>query len=130
MEMFVPSFGPPFLNGEVLPFNVAALAHAEAKCVKEMAIRGRGFCSEEPDLPHPPGRLRLGSERRDDDAGGACDERASVHHWMISSARASNDCGMVSPSALAVLRLITSSNLFGCSIGRWDGLSPLGMLST
>src|SRR2546426_3621074 len=37
---------------------------------------------------------------------------------MTSSARASSDGGIVSPSALAVLRLMTSSNLVGCSIGR------------
>src|SRR6202035_5513376 len=33
---------------------------------------------------------------------------------MTSSARASSEVGMSSPSALAVLRLITSSNLVGC----------------
>jgi len=33
---------------------------------------------------------------------------------ITSSARASNVCGMVTPSALAVLRLITNSNLVGC----------------
>jgi len=32
---------------------------------------------------------------------------------MISSARASSDGGIVNPSALAVLRLIISSNLVG-----------------
>jgi hypothetical protein len=36
---------------------------------------------------------------------------------------------MVSPSALAVLRLITSSNLVGCSMGRSPGLVPLRILS-
>jgi hypothetical protein len=34
------------------------------------------------------------------------------------SARSSKDCGIVKPSALAVLRLITSSNFVGCSTGR------------
>jgi hypothetical protein len=33
------------------------------------------------------------------------------------SARASTDCGIVSPSAFAVFRLITSSNFVGCSTG-------------
>jgi len=44
---------------------------------------------------------------------------------MTSSARASRLAGMVSPRALAVLRLITSSNLIGCSTGGSAGLSPL-----
>src|SRR5947209_11547730 len=48
-------------------------------------------------------------------------------HSMTSSARASSDGGTVSPSALAVLRLITSSNLVGCCTGKSAGLSPLRM---
>src|SRR5262249_32884876 len=39
-----------------------------------------------------------------------------VCHWMTSSARANSES--VSPSVLAVFRLITSSNLFGCSTSR------------
>ena len=38
--------------------------------------------------------------------------------------------GIVSPSAFAVLRLITSSNLVGCSTGRSAGLAPLRIRST
>src|SRR5690348_3362574 len=38
--------------------------------------------------------------------------------------------GIVTPSALAVLRLITSSNLAGCSIGRSPGLAPFRILAT
>ena len=51
-------------------------------------------------------------------------------HSMISSARASSDCGIESPSALAVLRLMTSSNLVGCSMGRSAGFAPFRILST
>ena len=49
---------------------------------------------------------------------------------MTSSARAKSDCGTVRPSALAVLRLITSSNLVGCSTGSSAGLAPFRILST
>jgi hypothetical protein len=35
---------------------------------------------------------------------------------------------MVRPSAWAVFRLITSSNVVGCSMGRSAGLAPLGIL--
>src|SRR5437016_960990 len=38
--------------------------------------------------------------------------------------------GIVNPSALAVLRLTTSSNLVGCSTGRSAGLAPFKILST
>src|SRR6266851_1043582 len=46
------------------------------------------------------------------------------------SARCRSDGGIVRPRALAVLRLMTSSNLVGCSIGRSEGFAPLRILST
>ena len=53
------------------------------------------------------------------------------HVYSITwSARSSNVCGIVSPSAFAVLRLISSSNFVGCSIGRSPGLAPLRIRST
>jgi hypothetical protein len=52
------------------------------------------------------------------------------HHSMISSARSSTDWGIVRPSAFAVFRLITSSNLVGCSTGRSPGLAPFRIRST
>jgi hypothetical protein len=48
---------------------------------------------------------------------------------ITSSARESRVGGTVRPSALAVLRLMTSSNLVGCSTGRSPGLAPLKILS-
>jgi hypothetical protein len=44
---------------------------------------------------------------------------------ITSSARASSVGGTVRPSALAVLTLMISSNLVGCSTGRSAGFSPL-----
>ncbi|MBK8742777.1 MAG: LamB/YcsF family protein [Betaproteobacteria bacterium] len=41
-----------------------------------------------------------------------------------------NDAGMAIPIALAVLRLMTSSNFVGCCTGRVAGLAPLKTLST
>src|SRR3974377_1999887 len=46
------------------------------------------------------------------------------------SARANNASGTVTPIALAVLRLITSSNLLACSTGKSFGWAPLRMRST
>ena len=49
---------------------------------------------------------------------------------ITSSARASTDAGTVRPSALAVLRLMTSSYLVGACTGMSAGLSPLRIRST
>jgi hypothetical protein len=43
---------------------------------------------------------------------------------ITSSARSSSVGGIVRPIAFAVLRLITSSNVVGCSIGRSLGFAP------
>jgi hypothetical protein len=52
------------------------------------------------------------------------------HYSITSSARASMPGGIVSPSAFAVFMLMTSSNLVGCSIGKFPGLAPLRIRST
>jgi hypothetical protein len=49
---------------------------------------------------------------------------------ITSSAMASSVGGMSRPSARAVIRLITRSNLVGCSTGRSAGLAPRSTLST
>ena len=51
-------------------------------------------------------------------------------YWITSSSRSSSDGGIVIPSALAVLRLITSSKCIGCSMGKSPGLAPRRILST
>jgi hypothetical protein len=51
-------------------------------------------------------------------------------HSITSSARERRESGIVRPSDLAVLRLMISSNLVGCSIGRSFGLAPFRTLST
>src|SRR5262249_33034643 len=58
-----------------------------------------------------------------------CDELAP-HHSTTASAVAISATGTFSPSALAVLRLMASSNLVGCSTGRSLGLAPFRILST
>ena len=51
-------------------------------------------------------------------------------HSITSSAWASKVLGTVTPRTLAVLRLMNSSNLVGCSTGRSAGFAPLRILST
>jgi len=52
------------------------------------------------------------------------------HHSITSSARNRNDSGIVSLSALAVVKLITRSNFLGCSTGMSPGFPPRRTLST
>jgi hypothetical protein len=79
---------------------------------------------------HPVGLLRARRERPR--CGCAAEQRDEVapFHSITSSARASSMGGTSRPSALAVLRLMTSLNVVGCSMGNSEGLSPLRILST
>src|SRR5437868_8070591 len=52
------------------------------------------------------------------------------NHSITSSARTSNAVGNVSPSVLAVLRLMINSTLVTCCTGRSAGFSPLRILPT
>jgi tetratricopeptide (TPR) repeat protein len=54
--------------------------------------------------------------------------KKTVAHSTTSSARARIDGGTVRPSALAVWRLMTNSNVVGCWTGRSAGISPLRIL--
>src|SRR6516162_5646098 len=83
------------------------------------------------DPTHPISPLRVRRER----ARSRCtaeqrDELAAFHHSITSSARASTFDGTVIPSALAVVRLMTSSKLVGCSTGMSPGFVPRRILST
>src|SRR5215467_10949871 len=74
----------------------------------------------------PPGLVSLNrlhpAEQRD--------ELAASHHSITSSAVASRVGGTVRPNALAVMRLMTRSNLVGCWTGMSAGLAPRRILST
>jgi len=52
------------------------------------------------------------------------------HYSITSSARESSAGGTVRPIAFAVLRLMTRSNIVGCSMGRSAGCAPFKILST
>jgi hypothetical protein len=51
-------------------------------------------------------------------------QQTASPHSMTLSARANKPSGTVTPIALAVFRLITSSNLVGCSTGMSASLVP------
>src|SRR5262249_31253012 len=75
------------------------------------------------------GLLRARNQRPRGRAGEQRDELAPFHS-ITSSARSGNAGGICKPIALAVLRLITSSNLVGACTGRSPGFSPRKMRST
>src|SRR5262249_3463905 len=85
--------------------------------------------TQSPHLVTPDGMhagLRPHRERPCRSAAEQRDKVASLHS-ITSSARASSAGGTVTPSALAVLRLITSSYLVGACTGNSAGFSPLRM---
>src|SRR5262249_53735071 len=121
------------LDEDVLALDVPELPHSLEESLPG-APAPRAVRRRTPEKAHPidlRGRLRIGGERpREQAAGQRAQEDPAGGHWISSSARASRDCGMVSPSAFAVFRLMTSSNLVGRSTGRSAGLAPLRILST
>src|SRR5262249_19248062 len=118
------------LNDDVLILDVPEASETLAKPLHSWRSSAWPTAEEEAYAGHLRGRLPLSGERRDEEGGGARDEGSPIHYWITSSARASTEGGMVRPSAFAVLRLITSSNLVGCSTGRSAGLAPFRILST
>jgi hypothetical protein len=64
------------------------------------------------------------------DSCSAANYLRGVHHSITSSARANSDGGTVRASAFAVLRLMTSSSVVGCSTARSAGFAPFKILST
>src|SRR5262249_57788049 len=77
------------------------------------------------DPPHPFGLLRARRERpRRCRAAKKGDELAPPNHSITSSASASSLSGISRWRAFAVVRLITNSNLVGCTTGRLAGFSP------
>src|SRR5262249_723840 len=82
--------------------------------------------AQEADGRQPVSLLRARSKRPRCRAAEERDERAAVHS-ITSSAGASSVAGTSMPTALAVARLMTNSNLVGCTTGRSAGLAPLRM---
>src|SRR5262245_2684992 len=86
--------------------------------------------------PSRPATLLAARQRRRPDAENFGGEVSFLnlpltsHHSITPSARASSVSSTVRPSALAFLKLITSSYLVGAWTGKSAGFSPLRMRST
>src|SRR5262245_9065735 len=109
------------------PFDITECLHVGANWLRERSPSLRR--KNEPNTEHlvllltarHHGPRRRSAEPRD--------ERAPSHS-ITSSAIASKAGGSVTPSALAVLKLMTNSKVVACSIGRSAGFAPLRMRST
>src|SRR5262245_2923120 len=122
---------PAVFDRQILSLDVAGFAQSLAERVHKRCRRRAGRPGvEDADHRHRL-LLRPGDARRGEEAAGhGADERSTFHYSITRSARASSDGGIVRPSALAVFRLISRSNLVGCSTGKSPGLAPLRMRST
>src|SRR5262249_39541181 len=110
-------------------FGIAGLGHTLPEGGQAANIIDIPRCAaEESDHRH----RRLLRARRERPGGRAAEQRyelAALHHSITSVARASRVGGTSMPSARAVCRLITNSNLVGCSTGRSAGRAPFRILS-
>src|SRR5262245_19962422 len=123
-------FGESVDNRDILALDIAGLFQTLAKSAQAFRDGIRRSRIEETNHRYRRG-LRVGCRwpcnRR---AAEQRDELAATDHSITSSARASSEGGTSRPSALAVLRLMTSSKRVGCSTGMSAGFSPFNIRST
>src|SRR5262249_53591241 len=122
-----PAPPPSGIRRQVLTFDIAGLGQAFAERRYNIDIRLRGTGVQKSDHPHRA-LLRTRREQPRSRTAEQSDELATPHtHSIISSASNCSELGTSMPSALAVGRLITNSNLVDCKTGRSAGLVPLRM---
>src|SRR5262245_28091187 len=107
----------------VLALHVADVLEAQAECAQTVRHRVRRSGVKEPNHRHRR-LLRIRRERPRRRAPEQRDELAPLHS-ITSSAMASSEGGTVRPNMRAVVLLMTSSNLVGCTTGKSAGLAPL-----
>src|SRR5206468_3089077 len=81
-------------------------------------------------MPRPFALLRVRRQRPRGCRAAEQRDEVAAFHWITSSAMAIRFGGMLSPSAFAIFRLITSSYLVGACTGSSLGFSPRRMRST
>src|SRR5262249_16234829 len=114
------------IDRQVAAFDIAGFAKGFLEGDDEPRVFARRAAVENPDRRH----CRLLRARRKRPRSRTAEERyeCAAVHSITSSAGASRRDGIASPRAVAVLRLMTSSNLVACSIGRSAGLVPFKIL--
>src|SRR6516165_5190682 len=113
------------LELQALLFDVAEPTHPVAQPFK----RWPRLIGENADATNLRAPLGGSSKRRRDNRAAKQRDELATPHSITSSARASSVGGTSMPSAFAVTRLMTRSNLVGCSIGMSAGFVPRRILS-
>src|SRR5262249_20856326 len=114
-QSIIATFRPTVIDRDVLAFEIAGISQTLPEPGHKVC-RGAGRPSaEEPDHRHR-GLLRA---RRERPRGRAAKQRYELAppHSITSSASESRLSEILMPSALAVFKLITVSNLVGCNTG-------------
>src|SRR5262249_6308147 len=121
---------PTVYDRYVIALDIAGVLEALAKSAQTVLNSLRRSVIKEADHRH---RRLLRARRewtRGDRAAEQRDELAPFHHSITLSARTTNVLGTSWPIAFAVLRLMTSWNLVGCSTGRSPGFAPRRSLAS
>src|SRR5262249_18609642 len=111
-QPIVIAFRPPIFDSHVLVLDKPFLFQPLPERAQTDRVRDTRCTADKTNRRHG-GLLPARRERPRCRRTYKCNELPPSHS-ITSSARASSDGGTVRPRALAVLRLITSSNLAGC----------------
>src|SRR5262245_2253066 len=119
------------IEPHIAPVRPAPLRQPLTQGGKRSLHDASGFdaACQNTDALHPRVLLRQRSERLTR-RGAKGDNELAASHSITSSARSRIDGGTARPSAFAVLRLTTISNLAGNCTGRSPGFAPPRMRST
>src|SRR5215831_11700219 len=122
---------PSILRPDISALNPAGFLKALLKRRNPNLCFPIGFWNPHQNADRPDA-LDLCARRERPRGGHAAKQRdeLAAPHSITRSASASSWGGISSPSAFAVLKLITSSNFVGCSTGKSAGLAPFNILST
>src|SRR6516164_7565031 len=119
-------FGQSVFKSDVAPLDISGFGEASVECGHELTKAVHGRAVEKTDHRHR--RLRSHGEWPCCYAAEHRDKLAPPHS-ITSSASCWSCAGTLRPKALAVFRLMTSSNLVGCWTGNSAGWAPLRILS-
>jgi hypothetical protein len=119
---------PAILDRDRAILDPAEFAQALHKSGSPFAGGQTRALAQKPDGRQLTRLLRAGRERPYGRRAAEQRDELAALHSITSSARPDNGSGIVSPSVLAVLRLMTSSIFTTCWTGRSAGSAPLRIL--
>src|SRR5262249_43356440 len=128
-QLLIATFRPAKRDHQILPLDKSGFTQAAAERRDHVGRLAGRAAAEKPDHRH---RRLLGTRHERPHRRRATEKRDELAppHSITSSARASSVGGISRPSALAVLRLITSWYVVGAWTGRSAGWAPLKRRST